>query len=311
MNKHNKYTDTLHVSLLLTLFDTQTTLLNGAGNDLSSEMKTFYHDELFISAEAKLVHNQFGQKVPIPAGRGKTVEFRKVSPLKKALTKLTEGVTPAGNKLDYTTILATVDQYGDFTQISDVLKTTAVDNQVMVATKRHGSQAGRTLDTVTREVITAGTNKIFAPYVSGTTETEVLLRADVKDGCYLTPDVLNYAAAKLERENAEQIGDSFVAIVHTDIARDLIRDEGWIDSHKYADPRRHFPRRDRYARRRAVLQIHRSQDHRTRRHARHRGLQPHHAERGGEQLCRHLPRKAVHGGAGHNDHGSDQRRRTV
>ena len=70
----------------------------GAGG-LSPEMKTFYDKTLITLAGANLVHEQFGQKRPIPAGSGRTVEFRRFSSLPKALTPITEGVTPAGNKL--------------------------------------------------------------------------------------------------------------------------------------------------------------------------------------------------------------------
>lgn len=63
-------------------------------NDLSPEIKQFYDMHLIEMASPKLVHDQFGQKRPIPANNGKTIEFRKFTPLEKALTPLTEGVTP-------------------------------------------------------------------------------------------------------------------------------------------------------------------------------------------------------------------------
>jgi len=231
------------VDLNLRLFDTDTqvTSLATEGNDLSPEMRTYYQNRLIDHSEPKLLHSMFAQKAPIPSGSGKRTEFRKYPPLKKALTKLTEGVTPPGNKLDYTTLSVEVDQYGDYTRISDVLKTTAVDSQILVATKRHGSQAGRTLDTVHREVLTAGSVKIMAPEVaSDGTETDVLLREDVTAGCYLTSDVLDYAAATLERENAEKAVDNcWACIIHTDIKHDLLRElgeGGWLDAAKYASP---------------------------------------------------------------------------
>ena len=104
--------------------DVQTTLLNGEGNNLSPEMKTFYDMTLIDEASAQLVHDQFGQKRPIPANGGKTIEFRKFSSLAKATTPITEGVTPNGNKLDVSTITATVAQYGDYIVQSDVLELT-------------------------------------------------------------------------------------------------------------------------------------------------------------------------------------------
>lgn len=221
--------------LNLRLFDadTQTTLLD----PIAPQVRTFYHDELIYAAQPRLVHDRFGQKAPIPSGRGKTIEFRKTPPLPIA-GKLQEGITPVGNTLEYTTIAVTVDQYGDFTKLSDMLVGIAVDNQVSVAQRRHGDQAGRTLDTVIREVITGGSCKIFSPVVAANgTETEVTTRADITAGSYLTPSILNHAAALLERENATPFEGTWACIVHTDIARDIMDDkEGWIDAHKYADP---------------------------------------------------------------------------
>lgn len=70
--------------------NTQTT---GHGG-LSAEMKTYYGMELLENAKPQLVHNQFAATKPLPTGGGKTVEWRKFGSFEKALTPLTEGVTP-------------------------------------------------------------------------------------------------------------------------------------------------------------------------------------------------------------------------
>ena len=90
---------------------------------LSPEMKTFYDKDLIRNAKPILVHNQFGQKRNIPKNGGKTIEFRKFSPLPKALTPLTEGVTPDGQALTVTNLTAQVSQYGDYVALGhDLLK---------------------------------------------------------------------------------------------------------------------------------------------------------------------------------------------
>ena len=86
---------------------------------LSAEMKTFYDMRLIDEASPMLVHEQFGQKRPIPQGGGKTVNFRRFSPLAKATTALTEGVTPSGSSLSVSSISAIVAQYGDYVVQSD------------------------------------------------------------------------------------------------------------------------------------------------------------------------------------------------
>lgn len=214
-------------------YTVQTTKLSAPGNSLSAEMKTFYEKQLIDAAEPALVHDQFGTHYPIPRNGGKTIEFRKIDSLPKALTQLTEGVTPQGNKLNVSKVIAEVGQYGDFVPLSDMLDLTAIDPMMVETTKRLAAQASRTLDTITREVLAAGTNKVFAPKKDG---TEVQLREDMTADCELTPRLIRMVAAKLKRQNTPKIGDSYVAIIHPDIACDLQGNEEWIEAHKYAKP---------------------------------------------------------------------------
>ena len=220
-------------ALNLQLFATQTTTQDG----LSAEMKTFYDMTLIDEASANLVHDQFGQKRPIPKNGGKTIEFRKFSPLAKATTPLTEGVTPSGNSLTVTNITATVQQYGDFIVQSDVLELTALDNTILEATKLLGRQAGATLDTVVRNVLQAGTNVTYCPKLAADgTETAVTSRAGLDATAQLTVDVVNQVVAKPRAQNAPTINGKYVAIIHPYVAYDLMRDPAWIDAHKYAQP---------------------------------------------------------------------------
>lgn len=220
------------LKLNLQLFATTMTTETGS---LSAEMKTFYEKRLLDQAEPLLVHNQFGDKYPIPANNGKKIEFRKYSALPKALTALTEGVTPAGNSLTVTTVEGTVKQYGDWIQLSDMLQMTAIDNNVVQATKLLSSQAGRTLDTVTREVLAGGTNVIYAPKVVDGAETEVLSRSALTPECVLTPFVVMRAAATLEAMNTPKIDGSYVLIIHPYCRETLQESPGWVDVVKYKE----------------------------------------------------------------------------
>ena len=208
----------------LQLFADMNTQTTGTAS-LSDEMKTFYSSYLIDNATPKLVHDQFGQKHPIPKNGGKTIEFRKYSPLPKMLTPLTEGVTPDGQSLTVSTIEATVEQYGGYITISDVLQLTAIDNNMMQATKLLGNQAGATLDTITREVLNGGTNVIYSGGVSS--------RSAVAD--LPTVQDVKKAARALKIQNAEKIGDSFVGIIHPDVSFDLTNDPEWKEPHTYVD----------------------------------------------------------------------------
>ena len=212
--------------------EVQTTQSDG----LSAEMKTFYDMTLIDEASPNLVHDQFGQKRPIPANGGKTIEFRKFAPLDKALTPLTEGVTPDGKSLEVNTVTATVSQYGDYITLSDVLELTAVDNVIVESLKLLGRQGGATLDTVVRNVLQSGTNVTYCPKFVNGVETAVTSRAGLDATAQLTVDVVQQVVAKLRAQNAPTINGKYVAIIHPYVAYDLMRDPEWIDAHKYAQP---------------------------------------------------------------------------
>ena len=208
-----------------------------ASEGLTAEMKTFYDMTLIDNASPNLVHDQFGQKRPIPKGKGKTIEFRKFAPLELATTPLTEGVTPEGKKMEVTTVTAEVEQYGDYITQTDILELTALDNTILEGTKLLGNQAGATLDAVTRNILHTGTNVTYCPKVAADgTETDVTSRSGLDNTCQLTVKVVQQVVAKLRAQNAPTIKGKYVAIIHPYVAYGLMRDPEWIDAHKYADP---------------------------------------------------------------------------
>lgn len=200
-------------------------------------MKTYYDKALIHFAKPRLVHAEFGQKKPIPSGAGKTIEFRKFSPLPKALVPLTEGVTPKGNSLNVSTVESTVEQYGDYITMSDMLTLSSVDNVVLETQNVLGDQAGRTLDTVIREKVNAGTN---VQYADGKADRNVLVggEATYGDNDYLTVAAVKRAVATLKRNNAAPYKDGcYVAIIHPDVANDLTNDPAWREVKQNVDPK--------------------------------------------------------------------------
>lgn len=216
-----------------------TTTSYGEGG-LSPEMKKYYSDYLIDNAEPALVHDMFAQKVDIPAGNGKTIQFRKYNPLGKLTTPMAEGVTPTGQTMSASAVNATVSQYGGYVEFTDMLLMTSIDNNLCMATKLLGSQAGRTLDTITREVLVGGTN---VQYAEGQVSARHLLNggnANATDNHYLTVEAVRRAVRFLKKQNAEKINGSYIAIVHPDCVYDLTSDENWRYPHQYASPEEIF-----------------------------------------------------------------------
>ena len=229
----NTICDLYLMPVVLNLFDGNTNTTLDAG--LSDEMKTYYSMRLINLAEPELIHDQFGQKHPIPKNSGKTIEFRKYDSLPKALVPLTEGVTPAGQKLSMGVIRATIKQYGGYIELSDILELTAIDNNLVQATRLLASQAGRTSDTITREVLAGGTNVVYA---GGAKDRSELVGGDATEANnkYLSVDDIRKAVRALKVMNAQKINGYFAGIIHPDTAYDLMSDKKWVDVKTYYDP---------------------------------------------------------------------------
>lgn len=212
--------------------NTQTTAKNSQGNDLSSTMKTFYKTSLLENARSEHFFNQFGMKQPLPKNEGKKVEWRKFDSFGKAMTPLTEGVTPDGRNINMVKIEKEISQYGDYATISDRLELEAVDPIIVAATEEFGAQAGDTLDTVTRNEVITGTNVIYA---GGESYRYNLEATDTLDAT-----LVDQAVTFLKKMKTPTINGDYVAIIHPSVAYDLREDSSWLDVHKYAQPEEIF-----------------------------------------------------------------------
>lgn len=225
--------DYILYTINLAHFDANTVINTTTTDTLSEEMKTYYSDYLIDLAEPELVHDQFAQKQPIPKNGGKIIEFRQFLPLDSSISNrtLTEGTTPAGQNLSMTTKTATVGQYGGYVQLSDMLILSAIDNNLVQATRLLAGQAGRVLDAITREEM-ATTQSV--QYATGNVTARSALSSSNKDH-YLSVAAVKLAVRTLKRNNTPKIDGSYIAIVHTDVAHDLMNDPEWKNPHEYRD----------------------------------------------------------------------------
>lgn len=221
------------VKLDLRMFDTSVPANTTETASLAPEMKTFYDKNLLRYTKPHLVHDQFGQTRNIPKNGGKRIEFRRFEQLPKALTPLTEGVTPEGQTMTVTKQEAEVKQYGGFVSLSDQISMTAIDNVVVEATTAIGNQAGSTLDTISREALNAGTN---VQYAEGQVSSRSELTAEMK----LTVKAIKMAVRTLKVQNTAKINGHYVAIIHPDCAYDITEDPRFIEVVKYKNPERIF-----------------------------------------------------------------------
>ena len=210
---------------------------------ISAEMKTFYSKDLIETLGANLVFLQFGDPVSLPKHGGKSIEFRRWSKFKKALTPLTEGVTPSGTPFTVGTVVAMINQFGDYSTVTDLLELTTVDDTILEVTANHAENAQVTLDTVVRNILCAGgtvggATGVTVLYADRVTEqgTDTPNARDQLDmNCKLTPDMVARAVATLKKANAPKFDGSYVCVIHPSVAYDLMRHEEWIDVNKYSN----------------------------------------------------------------------------
>lgn len=200
-------------------------------NQLSAEDKTFYERTLLERLLPQLNFYKDARKKKLPKNSGRTMNFRKFNSLTAPTSSLTEGKTPDGNDLSITTVVATVNQEGDFILISDLIQMTGIDPVLTETSELLGEEAGVVVDNRIQEALAKGTNVYFA---GGATTRAGLETASVKN---LTAEDIKKIVRKLKNANAKRFSDGFYHMqIDPDIAYDLMSDSAWVDVSKYAKP---------------------------------------------------------------------------
>ena len=182
-------------------------------------------------AKPKLVHHQFGQLTKIPKGRTKTITWDKMSPLPKATTPLTEGVTPKGTAINISRVTATPLQYGAYISTTDEFDFYKNDPspEVLRLNEILADNAGETQDSLTADILSTGTNVQYAGGKSA--------RSQLTADCVMKVEEIRKAVRTLKKNKANPIDKDFVAIVDPDVAFDLMSDSAWENVKTYSDPK--------------------------------------------------------------------------
>lgn len=200
---------------------------------LTTTLQKYCDRKTLEIAKTKWVYSQFGQKKPIPRNSGKQVEWRRWNLFTPNTTTLalTEGVVPTEQNLSQTTVSATVEQYGAYVKISDLLDLTALDAVARDSAVLLGEQLGTVQDWVTRDAMLATTTVQFA---GGAANANAVTASSV-----MTIAEIRKAVRTLKKNKARPFnggrGDHFVCIVSPDVAYDLQNDADWKAVRQYQD----------------------------------------------------------------------------
>lgn len=186
---------------------------------------------IIARSKSKLVHHQFGQLTKIPKGKTKTITWDRMSPLPKAKTPLTEGVTPKGTAINISRVTATPQQYGAYISTTDEFDFYKNDPspEILRINEILADNAGETQDSLTADILSAGTNVQYAGGKSS--------RAALDSSCVMKVEEIRKAVRTLKNNKANPIDKDFVAIVDPDVAFDLMSDSAWENVKTYSDPK--------------------------------------------------------------------------
>lgn len=196
-------------------------------NALTAEQHTYYQDAMLERLTPALQWTEYGQKKPIPKRKGATTNFRRLNSLAVSATALTEGVTPDGVDLNITAVNATVKEYGNWTKISSFIDLTGFDPLMTETAELMGENAGESIDVITRDIVAAGTNVLYANGRTSrvtVTATDKITAADI----LLARRALRRAKVKpLDLPGGKK---GYVALIPVDVATDLMQTSEWKES---------------------------------------------------------------------------------
>lgn len=212
---------------------------------LQTSLDTYYDALLVSTLDPMTRFLQFGQRRPLPQNRGDIVVWNRGIALGISYTLSEGNPISAVKQLSTTNVSATIMQFGDVLNISDLVQTVGVINARKLATERLAAQAAQSLDTVVKFAILdapGGTrvNGTVTHYIKGSTSAYFANSADVtavaSDPRLQVSDVRR-AVFYLRGLNVPTFdGVNYIGIIHPTAEEDIIGDSKWENFHQYTTP---------------------------------------------------------------------------
>ena len=216
---------------------------NTSGN-IGYRTNAYVKGRMLQRGQYLLVTERFGQSAPIPKHASKTRTFRRVNALLRATAPLAEAVVPAGQQLSVTDVTCTMEQYGAWVPLSDVVLDTNEDPILNEAADACGEQAAETIEVVRIAVLTGGTNVFYV----GTATTRATVNGSLagSNGRDVFRKVYRSFKTNKAREISkiikatamvatQPVAPAYFAMGHTDLLADLAGATGFVQIENYSD----------------------------------------------------------------------------
>lgn len=207
--------------------------------DVSPRIGMVAAAKMLAHAQPVIVLSKMGQTRPMPKNKGQTIKFRRPVPFEPATTALTEGVTPSSQKMVYEDVQASLDQYGAWVEITDVIEDTHEDPVLNDASMLCGEQAADTIEALVYGVLRAGT---AVGYANGSARNAVNTAISLNKQRMVTRALKAQRAKKLTsildgsiKINTTPIEASYIAVGHTDLEPDIRELQGFVPVAEYGN----------------------------------------------------------------------------
>jgi len=194
----------------------------------------------------QLILERFAQVRPLPTRSTRTIKFRRYLSLPLATTPISEGVTPPADTMSYEDVQATVEQYGSWLELTDVVQDTHEDPILMEMSDLLGEQAPDTLETVRFNTFKAGTQAVYNRDAGTTGRVDV--NQNFADTATSLGAMVDYIHREMKRQKARQISailkatpnvetmplpGAYWGFGHTDLEADLRKSTNFVPVEQY------------------------------------------------------------------------------
>lgn len=220
-------------------------MINTSG-DISFRTAGFVAGKMLEAGQHVLVTERFGQFDPQGRNKSKTRKFRRIENLPRAIAPLAEGIPPAGRQVTFTDIECSLEEYGDYVKLSDVILDTHEDMTLQEMAKKCGRQAAETVEEVRINVLKGGSNVVYANGVAS--RTLVTSPATVNDFRKIARAFARNKAGKISqiisataKVATEPVAAGYFVMGHTDCHADLRNLSGFVPVEQYSDAMKALP----------------------------------------------------------------------
>ncbi|MBI9113176.1 N4-gp56 family major capsid protein [Maridesulfovibrio ferrireducens] len=180
---------------------------------------------------------RFAQGRPLEKNNTKTQIFRRYNSLAPALTPMTEGVTPAGKTGTKTDVTVTLQQYGDYVELTDVIADTHEDPILQEFMGITGEQAAETVELVNYGILKGGTSVFYA---NGSARNEVNAELNLATQRRALRGILAMNGKRhtqflsgSQNYETRPVGPCFIGLCHTDCSSAIRDMAGFVPVEKY------------------------------------------------------------------------------